>query len=129
MRLAHPRRSQEQEVALLLHEPQSRELGDDGSIDGGLEVELEVLKTLVEREVSEVKAAMEAAGGCGRDFGGQEPFENLDRGGLLVLGPLELGGELLGCGRKTEIGKMLAQAGVGSVEASFGGGSHRASSA
>lgn len=46
---AHPRRSQGQRVAALLHEPQGRQLRDDRPVDGRPGVEPEVGEALGQR--------------------------------------------------------------------------------
>jgi len=127
--LADPRRPQEQRIAPLLDEAQGRQLGDDGPVDRGLEVELEPGQALVERVVGEAQASREPAGRGRLHLGREEPLDDLDRARGLGRRPLELAGEALGRRGQAQIGEVLADLRVRRRHPGLGGPAHRASSA
>ena len=103
-----------------------RQLGDDGAVDGGLEVELEVGQALGERVVGEAQPAGQAPGGGGLDLGRQEPLEDLHRRrAASAVARSSSAARLLGRGGQAEVGEMLARAGIGGGDPRLGGPAHR----
>jgi hypothetical protein len=98
--LAHARRSEEEHVAALFDEAQCGQLGHDGAVDRGLEVELEVDETLRQRVVREAQPAGQATGGDRLHLGRQEPFQDLHGGRGRRGGPLQFGSQALRGRRK-----------------------------
>jgi len=90
VRLADAGRSEEYHVLGLVDEAEGTELGDLAGIDGGLEVEVELVESLAGGESGHVEAGLEIAGSAGLDFGVDEVEEEVGVGALLFGGALEM---------------------------------------
>ena len=73
--LAATRLAQEQDRPSGVHEPQPGEVINEGRVDGGLELEVELSKGLSEREPGETAPGGEAPVAAGRHLLGQGPRE------------------------------------------------------
>jgi hypothetical protein len=90
-------------------EAQGGELGHHLAVDAGLEVEVEFGEGLVHRIAGEAQPSPLAALPGGLHFDGEELLQDLGAGELLLQGPVELDGKVLGGGGHLEVGEMLAE--------------------
>src|SRR6266545_2925561 len=113
MGLSDPRRSEQEHVAPLLHEPQARQLAEHLAVDRGLVVELELGQRLSKRVVGEPEPPVQAPSPRRFGFLGEQILQHLDRRQLLVVRPIKGRRELLGRGGQPEVGQMLPEPLVG----------------
>jgi len=107
--LAGAGRPDEQEVGLLVDEAQGGELVDEAPIERGLGAEVELLQGLGGWEPGEPQAAGEAALLGRGDLDVEQVVQKLGVAGLVALGALERGRELLGRGGELEVGEVAAE--------------------
>jgi hypothetical protein len=102
-------RADEQEIRLLVDEAQRGELVDEPPVERGLGAEVELLEGLGRGEPGEPQAAGEAALLGRGDLDVEQVVQQLGVAGLVALGRLERGGEMLGRGGELEVGQVAAQ--------------------
>ena len=81
----------------------------------GLGAEVELLERLAGGKLGEAQPALEAALLDGGDLGGEQVVQELGVAGLVALGVLERGRELLGDGGEAQVGEVRAELLVGGV--------------
>ena len=87
--------TEEQDRPVLVDEPQRGEVLDELAVDGGLELEVEVVDGLVEREPGVTQPGRQAPVAGGGGLFGDEPGEELDVGPVIGAGVFGEGGEAL----------------------------------
>jgi hypothetical protein len=108
-RLADAGRPDQQRVGLVVDEAQRREVLDEAAVQGRLGVEVELLERPARGQLGEAQPASEAALLDGVDLGGEQVVQELGVAGLVALGLLERGGELLGDRWEAQVGQMLSE--------------------
>ena len=108
-RLANAGRADQQQIGLVLDEPQRREVLDQAAVQRGLGAEVELVERVAGGELGEAQSALEAALLDGVDFVGEQVVQELGVGGLVALGLLERGRELLGDGAQAQVVEVRAQ--------------------
>jgi hypothetical protein len=99
----------QQDVGLLLHEPQGREVLDEPPVQAGLGGEVELLQRLVRGELGEPHAAVQASLLGRGDLGLEEVVEELGVARLLALSGLQGGREGVGdCGH-LQVGQVASE--------------------
>ena len=97
-RLADARRADEQHVGLVFDEAQRGEVLDQAAVQRGLGAEVELVERAAGGELGEAQPALQAALLDRGDFVGEQVVQELGVAGLVALGVLERGRELLGDG-------------------------------
>src|SRR6266540_651578 len=113
VRLPDAGRTEQDDVPVLLHEPQRGELGDELSIEVGLEIEVEIGQGLVDGIAGEAEPATKTPRLSGFVLQLQEPLQNLRGGQVFRQRSVELATQMLFRGREPEIGEVLAEPLVG----------------
>ena len=96
-------------VGLVLDEAQRREVFDEAPVQRGLGAEVELLERAAGGELGEAQAALEAALLDRVRLRGRAGRQELGVGGLVALGVLERGRELLGDGAQAQVVDVRAQ--------------------
>jgi hypothetical protein len=109
MGLADPGWAHEQRMGAGVQERQGGQLGNQGPVDRGLEVEVEVGQVLFDREVGKAQPRPVAALAGGGDLLAKQRFQERHVRQLLGAGGLQVGSQqLLGAG-ELEVGQVAAQ--------------------
>src|SRR5215831_5928211 len=96
MRLAHPRRPQEQDILTVFQIAAGGDLPDDLDINGGLEFKVDALERLLEWESRHRYPHRQMLLRLGPDFPAQHLFEKFSVGGLLRGSLLQERGQFRG---------------------------------
>ena len=101
--------AEQQDGPALLDEPQGREVGDEFAVNGGLEVEVELVDGAAEREPRVAQPGGHAPVTRGGGLVADELGEELDVGPVLALRGLGQGGEGLGGAVQLQIPEVVLE--------------------